>query len=236
MIVPIKFATYLEVQAQEIKGTRSAAKTRLRLLSALARLLEEARFGDIKVVDITKAADLAKGTFFIYFQTKEEIVQELIGQYLQFERPTIPHDLPPGDSFQGVLIIVEWYEKTFAVNHGVLGCLIRLAGVDVNYAKLWRARNSLLLDRWMPLALGTLQLNRKHRDVLRHMMHSVGAIMDQSLFQRYGLGATVDEDELDSESLIEMHAVLIHRAIYGEDPSAKQLRYMKPLVELTEKA
>lgn len=236
MIVPIKFATYLEVQAQEIKGTRSAKKTRLRLLAALARLLEEARFGDIKVVDITKAAGLAKGTFFIYFETKEEIVEELITQYLQFERPTIPHSLPDGEPYEGVLTIVEWYERTFAVNHGVLGCMIRLAGVNAYYAKLWRERNAVLLERWVPLALGTLHLNSKHREVLQHIMHSVGAIMDQSLFQRYGLGATVDEDDLDSESQIEMHAVLIHRAVYGQDPPAEYLSYMRPLVEQTGKS
>jgi AcrR family transcriptional regulator len=231
MISPIKFATYLEVQAQEIKAGRSGKKSRLRLLSALARLLEESEFGDIKVLDITGEAGLAKGTFFIYFKTKEQIVDELMQLYLEFERITMPDVEFTGDPFNSVIRVVEWYEKTFAVNHGVLACLIRLSGSDVHFRTMWRERNAALLDRWVPRAIKTLKLKRKDHELLYHVMHSVGAIMDQSLFERYGIGTTGDSGDLDTDSLIELHSVLIYRAVYGEDPPLDGLSYTRPLVQ-----
>lgn len=233
MISPIKFATYLEVQAQEIKSARSGKKSRLRLFAALARLLEKAEFADIKVIDITREAGLAKGTFFIYFKTKEQIVDELMQLYMDFERATLPEVDFDQDVFLGVRSIVEWYEKTFAVNHGVLSCLIRLSNSDPRFRHMWQKRNATLLDEWVINAIETLQLEASHESLLYNVMHAVGAIMDQSMFERYGISAGEATKDLDEDSLIEMHAVLIYRATYGAEPPAEHLRYTLPLIEAT---
>ncbi|NIB42464.1 TetR/AcrR family transcriptional regulator [Pseudomaricurvus alkylphenolicus] len=231
MIAPIKFATYMEVQAQEIQSARSAKKSQLRLMAALANLLESAEFADIKVIDITKKAGLAKGTFFIHFKTKDDIVEELLQQYVSFERNMLPVASRHADPFDGILEIVNWYEKTFATNHGVLGCLVQLSGGDTRYRKLWLKRNSELLNEWVGQASATLDLGEENDPLVRHVLHAAGAIMDQSLFERYGLAAKGEEYDLDTDSLIEMHAVLMYRAVYGQDPEPSKLKIMKPLVE-----
>jgi AcrR family transcriptional regulator len=231
MIAPVRYAAYLQAQSSEIKGTRSAKKTRLRLLAALARLLEQADFNDIKVEDITREAGLAKGTFFIYFKTKEDIVLELMTTYLDFERVALP-EIEAGDiPYHGVRQIVEWYEKSFEMNHGVLSCLVRLSGNQSYYHKLWLDRNARLLDSWTPLAMERLGLDEKHQKLMRHVIHAVGAIMDQAMFERYGLTSVPAEDPLDLEELIEMHVFLIHRAVYGMDPPSEFVRFMRPLQE-----
>lgn len=231
MIQPLRYASYVEAQAAEIKGTRSAKKTRLRLLAALARLLETSDFNAIKVLDITKEAGLAKGTFFIYFKTKEDVVAELSKEYLEFERATLPQIQESEDPYDGVRQIIEWYEKNFALNHGVLGCLIRLSNSDAEYRQLWRVRNARLLDAWAPLALDRLGMDHSQLDLLRNVIHAVGAIMDQAMFERYGLASTGEEAELDLEQIIEMHAFLIYRAIYGENPPSRNIDFMRPLAE-----
>jgi AcrR family transcriptional regulator len=56
---------------------RKKQETRQRLLKCAWRLFQERGYDDATVEDITEAADVAKGTFFNYFGTKESILDEI---------------------------------------------------------------------------------------------------------------------------------------------------------------
>jgi AcrR family transcriptional regulator len=56
---------------------RKKQETRQRLLECAWRLFQERGYDDTTVEDITEAADVAKGTFFNYFQTKEALLGEV---------------------------------------------------------------------------------------------------------------------------------------------------------------
>ena len=53
---------------------RRAAETRLRLFRCALRLFGERGFPNVTVEDITEAADVGKGTFFNYFQSKDHVL------------------------------------------------------------------------------------------------------------------------------------------------------------------
>jgi AcrR family transcriptional regulator len=53
---------------------RRAAETRLRLFRSALRLFGERGFPNVTVEDITEAADVGKGTFFNYFQSKDHVL------------------------------------------------------------------------------------------------------------------------------------------------------------------
>jgi AcrR family transcriptional regulator len=53
---------------------RRAAETRLRLFRCAIQLFSERGFPNVTVEDITEAADVGKGTFFNYFQSKEQVL------------------------------------------------------------------------------------------------------------------------------------------------------------------
>jgi len=60
--------------------------------------------------------------------------------------------------------------------------------------------------------------------LLRIAHHAVGWMSDHSLFARYGVhGASETSEERDEDLLIELHATLSYRAIFGEDPPAEFL-------------
>ena len=56
---------------------RKKQETRQRLLECAWRLFQGHGYDDTTVEEITDAADVAKGTFFNYFQTKEALLDEL---------------------------------------------------------------------------------------------------------------------------------------------------------------
>ena len=53
---------------------RRAAETRLRLFRSALQLFAEHGFPNVTVEDITEAADVGKGTFFNYFESKDHVL------------------------------------------------------------------------------------------------------------------------------------------------------------------
>jgi AcrR family transcriptional regulator len=53
---------------------RRAAETRLRLFRCALHLFAERGFASVTVEDITEAADVGKGTFFNYFESKDHVL------------------------------------------------------------------------------------------------------------------------------------------------------------------
>ena len=53
---------------------RRAAETRLKLFRCALQLFAERGFSSVTVEDITEAADVGKGTFFNYFESKDHVV------------------------------------------------------------------------------------------------------------------------------------------------------------------
>lgn len=59
------------------KRQEKAQITKEKLIKAAEILLKDNSFENISVEDITKYADTAKGTFYIYFKKKEDVIYEI---------------------------------------------------------------------------------------------------------------------------------------------------------------
>jgi AcrR family transcriptional regulator len=70
--------------------SRKGAATRLRLLDAAKRVFERDGFLEARIVDIAETAQLAPGSFYHYFDSKEQIFREVA--QAQEERLTAPAD------------------------------------------------------------------------------------------------------------------------------------------------
>ena len=65
------------------KRQENALKTRQKLIDTAEDLLKKNGFNALCVEDITKAAGVAKGTFYVYFKHKEDIVSEICRGYFK---------------------------------------------------------------------------------------------------------------------------------------------------------
>ncbi len=61
----------------------NALKTRQKLLDTAEKLLKNKGFNNVSVEDITKNANVAKGTFYVYFKHKENILTEICRGYFK---------------------------------------------------------------------------------------------------------------------------------------------------------
>jgi len=58
--------------------TQRGMVRRAQILAAAEKVIGEKGFSDASIVDITRAAQTALGTFYIYFSSKDEIFRELV--------------------------------------------------------------------------------------------------------------------------------------------------------------
>ena len=65
------------------KRQENALKTRQKLIDTAESLLKKNGFNALCVEDITSAAGVAKGTFYVYFKHKEDIVSEICRGYFK---------------------------------------------------------------------------------------------------------------------------------------------------------
>ncbi|MGC1462976.1 MAG: TetR/AcrR family transcriptional regulator [Terracidiphilus sp.] len=73
--VPIRAPQRTSSQPSEIgRRERRAAATRLRLFRCALRLFAKRGFQNVTVEDVTEAADVGKGTFFNYFESKDHVL------------------------------------------------------------------------------------------------------------------------------------------------------------------
>lgn len=96
---------------------RRKEKTRKALLAVALELFQEKGIYWTKIEDITERADIGKGTFYQYFQTKEELLEVLLQQGLNelFNRiQDAVRDCPPGP---GLLTSIIQSKIEFHLQH-----------------------------------------------------------------------------------------------------------------------
>lgn len=63
---------------KELPKTSRGERTRRRILDAAERQIGERGFAETSVASITQEAEVAQGTFYVYFRSKEEVLRELV--------------------------------------------------------------------------------------------------------------------------------------------------------------
>lgn len=82
---------------------RRAAETRVRLFRKAMELFAKRGFGNVTVEDITEAADVGKGTFFNYFQTKDHVFGVMAEIQLGKVREAMAHAETGTESTEAIL-------------------------------------------------------------------------------------------------------------------------------------
>lgn len=231
----IRFANYLEAMALDGKRGTRGERSKLRLLATGARLLDACGYQDLKIEDVAAAARLAKGTFYIYFRTKDEFLRELVQRYCDFEQQTIPRSSPAVPTYLSAREFVSWYERTFIANVGVIRCMVQMGAVDPAVRACWLLRNSRVVNESVDATLRRVRPGTVDRDMLTWVTRTSGGMLDQSLFDRYGLQTpTGRQDPYDDDTIAEMHALLIYRGLYGCDPPESEVRLARSIVTMSQ--
>ena len=97
-------------QAQTDRASRARERRRKELLDAATRVFAKKGYWNASITDIIKAAGVARGTFYLYFESKQEIFTAIVDKFredqIQLMRQPIQH--------AGFPIGADWRKRTDA--------------------------------------------------------------------------------------------------------------------------
>lgn len=220
----MSFADYLDALVRRSTKQRDPEKTRPLLLAAAVRFSETGSFATMTVRDVVRLANTSHGTFYLYFSSAQDIAVEVLSSFVEYELRTLPDIDKERHPFEVRLAMVRWYQQSFRANVGLMRNMVLLSDSVPEVAEIWRRRGKMIIDRFLDYYRQRYDVTPEDLNLLRIAHHAVGSMSDHSLFARYGVhGASETSEERDEDLLIELHATLSYRAIFGVDPPAEFL-------------
>lgn len=114
------------VPAKSPRLDRRRRRNRQALLGAARRLMAERGFAGTTIADITEAADLGFGTFYLYFRSKEDVLRAVLdegfGSMLKRVRDPRSDHLPPWEALR---FVTEQFVRTARGNTDLFSIVFR---------------------------------------------------------------------------------------------------------------
>jgi TetR/AcrR family transcriptional repressor of nem operon len=146
-IMTLSFIEYLENNLRENPPKQRGFRTRERLKIAAAKGLKEKGYHALRVADITAGAEVAEGSFYVYFTDKTEIaltvLTELLEEFFQLDaRPAA--DRAP---FEAIRRTNRRWIAVCRANAGLMRCILQLGDEVPELARLARRTNRIWYER-----------------------------------------------------------------------------------------
>ncbi len=204
------------------EGLRKTERTRLKLLAAIAAALNAGTGrGALRVADITRAAGVAHGTFYRYFDDMAGATEALIEAFAEHVRERLAGarqgDTGSRERVRGTTLA---YARLFRDNAPLMRCLIGLDGAESAFARSYRELNRAWYGR-MAAAIA----RRRARDEggaeadpqrLLPTAYALGGMIDEFLTQVYlRRDPALAHLAADEEGIADLLTDLWWRGAYG---------------------
>lgn len=172
----LSYIEHLESALRDDPPKKKGQRTRDKLKIATARVLEMRGYHAMRVSEISEAAEVAEGSFYIYFKDKADasltVLTDLLENFFNLE---IPRE---GDRsvFDSIRLTNRRWISVSRANAGLMRCILQLGDEEPEFAKLSQNANRVWYER---VAQGA----RRRR----------GSDTATPLFAAYLLGGMMDE-------------------------------------------
>lgn len=230
------FGPYVDRLQQQLETRRFPSKgerTRFRLKLAAIQALARSGFTDLKVSDICEAADVALGTFYVYYADKAEIACAVL---LEFGDALNAHAkaVARGSSdYEAILRTNRHFVAAYQVNAPLVRCLVQVEDQVPSFRDAWREQRL----HWIETIAASIARRSGHPETPKELSVQVAYALEGMVFQ-YLYEVFVRQDPLLSrfagppEQIADLLSVLWYRAIYREDPPREEVRYASRLLAL----
>ncbi|MGD9995886.1 MAG: TetR/AcrR family transcriptional regulator [Ilumatobacteraceae bacterium] len=201
--------------------TARGARTRAALVKAARALFEKNGYLDTNVGDIARRARVAHGTFYTYFNSKEdifiEVAENLLADFQRIasEEPTVADHGAISERIEranrGYIHAYQANARMMAVLEQVSTFNPRLAQMRRTMRSFWRQRNSEAIARWQERGLVSRDIDADYA------ASALGSMIDRSAYVWIVLGEPYDV-ETAVEQLTRLYCNALGLPYRGHDP------------------
>lgn len=215
------YADYLAEGLHTLSFASKGDRTRYRLKIAAARALEEVGYQDTKVADICAYAEVALGTFYVYYKDKNEIAIEVVLEFIEhlYERA---RQVGRGrNEFGAILNTNRFFVAAYRANPGLMQCHVQLQSQLPEFREVWRPRHL----KWIEAIARSITRRGNYRLGRESSALAVAHALEGMVFNYlYSVIVTHDflfeeEDPSRADDLALMLSTIWFRAVYCKDPT-----------------
>ncbi|GAA3709159.1 TetR/AcrR family transcriptional regulator [Gordonia hankookensis] len=180
--------------------TPRGERTRSALISAARTVFERDGFSDSRLTDITAEANCATGSFYTYFDSKEDILDAVLAEAQEdMLHPGLPHVEPASDDDPTAVIEAanRAYFEAYRRNAQLMLVREQVAGLSTEFRETRRRRGQVFAER-NAKRIRDLQARGLADPDLDPLAaaRALSGMVSRMAYYGFGLGDEVDMDEL----------------------------------------
>lgn len=217
-----KYADYLASGLVSQSFASKGDRTRYRLKIAAARALEDIGYQDMKVSDICTYAEVALGTFYVYYRDKNEISIEVVLDFVEHLYDRAREVGRGTGEFDAILNTNRFFMAAYRMNAGLMRCHLQLQSQLPEFLQLWRPRH----QAWIENLARSISRRGNYKENMPGSPVAVAHALEGMVFHYLYSVIVSGESRLDQENLTDdddlarMLSTLWYRAVYCKDPPA----------------
>ncbi len=142
-IMTVSYIEYLESAYRDDPPKQKGQRTRERIKIATAKALERKGYHAMRVTDVTEIAEIAEGSFYIYFKDKTEVTLTVLTDLLNnFFKLEAPRDGGSRSAFQSIQLANRRWIAVCRANAGLMRCILQVGDEAPEFSRLSQAANS----------------------------------------------------------------------------------------------
>lgn len=216
----LDFVAWLTARAKA-PGMRKGARRRESLKAAAAALMDGTGFQALRITEIIERAEVSPALFYVYFSNREEIVTEILTDFLDFVRRVMIDTPGAADLRQAIFYSNLRYIEVFEANPGLMRSVFQLADESPQFAATWRAWNLNWIERVVRALERDQTLTTMARDEAGLTVTALGMMVDALLrliyVERNPRIATAEPVKTPWSLAVFLTRLWI-RALHGDDP------------------
>lgn len=235
--VTLNFVDDLEHRLTTAPPRQKGQRTRERLKIAAARLLAEKGYHALRVGDVSAAAGLAEGSFYVYFQDKADITLTVLTELLEVSFDLEPVAAGESGAFGAIRASNRRWIALCRANAGLLRCVFQLGDEIAEFTRLPQRVNRIWYERVAQAVV------RRHPDgavslpVAMLAVYMLGAMMDELarklvVYPDPEFLRLLEQLSLDDDALADATSVLWMRTLYPDLPIDGDLGPIEPFQRL----
>lgn len=136
------------ITPKELPSTPRGLRTRTKLIEAARTVFERDGFLDARLLDITTEAQISAGSFYTYFESKEEILAAVLAEVEEEMLHPAIEAVPMGDDPISVIRSSNRaYLESYKRNAKFMRLLNQVASIDDGFRELRRLRGEAFTQR-----------------------------------------------------------------------------------------
>lgn len=224
-LMTLSYIDHLEEALRSNPPVKKGQRTRERIRLSTARILETKGFHALRILDITEDANIAEGSFYVYFKDKSEVTLDVLSslllEFLNLQGRT------PGVAtvFESIRASNRRWISVCRSNCGLIRCIFQFSDEEPEFGVLAQRSNR----RWYEYVAQSV-LRRRGGDPRAALLatYLLGSMMDELvrkliIYPDPEFQCLLDELQADDDAVADAASVVWLKILYPEERPGPEL-------------